>query len=118
MRFNTMRIPCVHIGEAENFYSGLLGSNKAFGSEADGYVGFDIENVTILLEPVEADEFESGRYLGFSLEVEDIEAFYERMQQQGVSFTGPPERQFWGGIMTHVKDCSGNVFSIVQTDNA
>ena len=33
-----------------------------------------------------------------------------------VKFTGPPETQPWGGIMTHVMDSSGNVLSMVEVD--
>ena len=117
MRLNTLRIPCVRLNESEGFYMGLFDSEKSFGSSTDGYVGFNLENVTILLEPSQEGEFESGRYLGFSLEVEDIESFYSNMKQRGVRFTGPPEKQAWGGTITHVEDCSGNIFSIVKVDS-
>lgn len=98
---------------SEAFYSKLLETQKTFGGGSQGYVGFVIENVTLLLEPVEAVEFEAGRYLGFSLEVSDINAFYERLRRD-VRFAGPPETQLWGGVMTHVTDSSNNVLSIVE----
>ncbi len=93
----------------------MLGQGKSFGDAAQGYIGFDIENVSILLEPIEAGEFEAGRYLGFSLEVPDIESFYAHLKHE-MSFTGPPKKQVWGGVMTHLTDCSGNTLSIVETD--
>ena len=114
MRLNTIRIPCLHLDEAEKYYSILLDLEKAFGSVQERFIGFILENVTILLEPVEEGEFEAGRYLGFSLETEDIESFHNTMKHRGVKFTGIPEKQGWGGLMTHIEDCSGNVFSIVQ----
>ena len=115
MRIHTIRIPCTDMQDAETFYSKLLGCQKAFGDVTQGYIGFAVENVSILLEPVEAGEFEAGRYLGFSFEVPDIHGFYEQLKGE-VKFTGPPETQPWGGIMTHVTDSSGNVLSIVGVD--
>ncbi|MBD3648194.1 MAG: VOC family protein [Pseudomonadales bacterium] len=91
----------------------MLGQQKAFGGLDPGYIGFRLENVTLLLEAVEPGEFEGGRYLGFSLEVDDIEGFYSKLSSD-IPFTGPPRQQVWGGIMTHVNDVSGNTLSIVQ----
>ena len=58
-----------------------------------------------------------GRFLGFSLEVKDIDNFFQKSIELGIIFTCPPEEQVWGGIMTHVIDCSGNKFSVVQVEN-
>ncbi len=113
MRIHTIRIPCVNMNDAEAFYSQLFGSGKTFGDTDQGFIGFVLENVSVLLEPTEAGEFEAGRYLGFSLEVPNILEFYESLKAQ-VQFTGPPENQPWGGIMTHVTDNSGNILSIVE----
>lgn len=113
MRVNALRIPCRDLTESEQFYGTLLGRSKSFGDAGVGYIGFGLDNVTVLLEYVEPGEFEGGRYLGFSLEVPDIEAFYAELVDK-VAFTGPPEKQAWGGIMTHVRDVSDNTLSIVQ----
>ena len=118
MRLNTIRIPCLNLDEAEIFYSTLLEREKAFGSAQESYTGFNIDNVTVLLEPTEEGEFEAGHYLGFSLETEDIDSFYLAMKERGVKFTGTPIKQAWGGMMTHIEDCSGNTFSIVQARRA
>ena len=114
MKLSMLRIPCENMKESEEFYSNSLGMDKVFGSGSDGFIGYQIENVQILLEPEEKGEFECGRYLGFSLEVEGINEFYLSAKERGVSFTGPPENQAWGGIMTHIIDCNRNSFSIVQ----
>jgi hypothetical protein len=106
------------MNDSELFYSMLLGQEKSFGDASHGYLGFVLENVSVLLEPIEGVEFGAGRYLGFSLEVADIHDFYEKLNGT-VAFTGPPEPQPWGGIMTHVTDASGNILSIVEiTDDA
>ncbi|UAB71467.1 VOC family protein [Vibrio sp. SCSIO 43132] len=116
MKILMMRIPCKNLKEAEAFYSEKLGWQKIFGSEPEGYIGYQLDNVQVLLEPEEIGEFECGRYLGFSLEVEDINHYYEETKKKGVTFIGSPEKQDWGGIMTHIEDCSKNSFSIVQSD--
>jgi len=116
VRIHTIRIPCVDMTHSEKFYSRLVGSGRTFGDSDQGYIGFVLENVTVLLEPVEVGEFEAGRYLGFSLEVPSIMEFYEGLKDE-VQFSGPPENQPWGGIMTHVTDSSGNILSIVEVSS-
>lgn len=113
MRLSTIRIPCRDLAKSEVFYRDKLGLDKLFGSPADGYVGLALDNAQLLLEPEEPGEFECGGYLGFSIAVDDIDAFYTSCIERGIEFTGPPEKQRWGGIMTHVKDGDGNVFSVV-----
>ncbi|AXN30722.1 hypothetical protein CKF94_06270 [Vibrio coralliilyticus] len=118
MKINTMRIPCRCLIESEKFYTEKLGLNKVFGSPEEGFIGYQLENVQVLLEGEESGEFEAGRFLGFSLEVKNIRSFYETLTARDVEFTGPPEKQLWGGLMTHIVDCNKNSFSIVQVDLA
>lgn len=114
MKVNTLRIPCVDLSAAAAFYTQLLGVSPAFGDEASGYIGLILGDITFLLEPEEKGEFNAGRYLGISIEVEDIAAFYAR-HKDSVPFSHPPQAQPWGGIMTHVTDPSANVLTFVQT---
>ena len=114
MKVNTLRIPCKDLAESEAFYSNILGLTKAYGSQEQGFVGYHLENAKLMIETEAEGEFESGRYLGFSIEVDDIGEFYRRISGKGGKFTGPPEKQVWGGIMTHLEDCSGNSFSVIQ----
>jgi predicted enzyme related to lactoylglutathione lyase len=116
MRINAIRIPSLDMNRSELFYSRLFDCDKAFGDTNQGFLGFVLENVNVLLEPAETGEFEAGGYLGFSLEVPDIMAFYENLRDE-VAFSHPPEKQTWGGIMTHVTDSSGNVLSIVEVNS-
>jgi len=116
MRVHTVRIPSLDLSESEDFYSLLFGIGKTFGDETQGCIGFVLENVSILLEPIEAGEFDAGRYLGFSLEVPDVLSLYNRLNEV-VRFSGPPQEQEWGGIMTHVTDSSGNTLSIVEVSS-
>ncbi len=114
MRVNTLRIPCRELVESADFYAKALDLPVAFGTPSEGYVGFQLDNAQILLETQARGDFECGRYLGFSIEVDDVMAFHHACCQRGVTFTHPPEEQAWGGIMTHLEDCNGNTFSVVQ----
>ncbi len=95
MRVNTLRIPCRDLVESQDFYTNTLRLDKVYGSAESGFVGYRLENAAIHIEKEEKEEFESGRYLGFSLEVSDIREFYEEFTARGVQFSGPPERQSW-----------------------
>jgi len=117
MRVGSIRIPCKDLALSEDFYTNKLGLNCIFGSINDGFVGYQLENAQVIIEPEEKGEFECGRFLGFSIDVVDIDAFYQSKRALGVKFTGPPEKQAWGGIMTHVVDASGNSFSIVKSQS-
>ncbi len=114
LRLHTVRIPCTDLRASSRFYATLFGVERSFGSVSQGYIGFVLDNVSVLLEPNEPGEFEAGRYLGLSFEVRDIEAFHERLKGE-VQFISPPQVESWGGTMAHVADSSGNVLSIVQT---
>jgi len=66
---------------------------------------------------VERMKISAIRYLGFSIEVPDIMRFYAERTARGVNFTSPPQKQPWGGTMTHIADCDRNTFSIVQRED-
>ena len=114
MKLSTIRIPSMNLKIASDFYEHSLGLSKSFGSPDEGFVGFELENALLLLEPEEPGEFECGRYMRFSVSVADIEIFFENCLKRGVIFSGVPEVQKWGGIMAHLQDCDGNTFSVVQ----
>ena len=114
MKLNAVRIPCRNLQEADAYYENAIGWQKAFGEPSEGYIGYRLGDSIALLEPEEPGEFECGRYLGFSVSVADIAQYYQDALTRGVEFTGPPVAQEWGGVMTHIRDCSGNTFSIVQ----
>ncbi|WP_221887238.1 VOC family protein [Pseudoalteromonas luteoviolacea] len=114
MKLSAIRIPCISIAESARFYADKLQLIKVFGSESEGVVGFKLGDIDVLLEPQEKGEFEAERYLGFSVEVENIDDFYQQKLALGVRFTGVPEVQSWGAKMTHIIDPSGNSFSVIE----
>ncbi len=49
-----------------------------------------------------------------NLAVGDIHQAYARLQEKGVSFLRPPEREQWGGWMATFKDPDGNILQLLQ----
>ncbi|KZN65037.1 VOC family protein [Pseudoalteromonas luteoviolacea] len=117
MKLNAIRIPCTNLGESVEFYQHQLGLKWAFGDVADAVIGFKLGEIDLILEPEEKGEFAASRYLGFSVEVTNIDVFYQQKKALGVCFTGMPEIQPWGAKMTHIIDPSGNSFSVIEICN-
>lgn len=63
---------------------------------------------------VEKGEPEGNRFSGISFDAPDIEETFRALTKRGVAFTGDPETQYWGGILAHFKDPSGNILTLVQ----
>ena len=97
------------------FYRDVVGLPLAFVSETPPYAGFMAGSVTLMLEPG-GDEHRAlvGRFTGISLATEDIAAEYQRLVDGGVEFLHASEKQAWGALLTHFKDPSGNVITVVE----
>ena len=99
------------------FYRDTLGMPVAFESEEIGWAELAIEGSSLALERVADDDEEGrsmvGRFLGVSLEVADVEAVYKTLRERGVTFSGPPARQPWGGTLAHFEDPEGNVLTLL-----
>ena len=54
-----------------------------------------------------------GRFVGVSIQVEDIDSTYESLRSKGVVFHGEPEKQSWGGTLAHFEDPDGNVITLL-----
>lgn len=119
MDLNTARVFVRDIEAARYFYSRGLGLQiKVDGSEY-GYCVFKAGSTELVVERVAEDAPEEerilvGRFTGLSFTVQDVEASYRELVGRGVHFTGPPERQFWGGTLATLQDPSGNELQIVQ----
>ena len=78
-----------------------------------GYCVFKAGSTELVVEAVgddapEEDKVLVGRFTGLSFTVQDAEAKYHELTARGVLFTGPPERQLWGGILATLQDPAGN----------
>lgn len=98
------------------FYENTLGLSKCFADEPLGWAEFDVGGAKLGVQWV-TDEDENqalvGRFLGVSLNVDDIQQTYEELCNKGVKFTAPPQKQSWGGSLTHFKDPEGNILTLV-----
>ena len=101
--------------QARNFYEDILGMQLIVDRSDDGYLLFSIGSITLIIETFSPEDMElpKGRYLGISLKVLDIADVYQALTEQGVKFTHPPEKQFWGGYLTEFFDPDGNVWTLL-----
>lgn len=119
MDLNTARVFVRDIEAAKDFYSRGLGLQIKVDGSAHGYCVFKAGGTELVVETVADDAPEEerilvGRFTGLSFTVRDVEAAHRELAGRGVPFTGPPERQFWGGTLATLKDPSGNELQIVQ----
>jgi predicted enzyme related to lactoylglutathione lyase len=123
MELNTARVFVKDISVAKRFYGQTLGLPlKADGSQ-HGYCVFKSGSAELVVETVADDAPEEeralvGRFTGLSFTVADTVAKHKELQARGVRFTGPPEKQFWGGVLATLQDPSGNELQIVQQPSA
>ena len=103
--------------EACAFYGDTLGLTERFRSDEFGWAEYDLGGPCFGIERVQPDDGEGealvGRFVGVSLQVEDIYAVYRSLKAKGVKFTAPPEKQDWGGTLAHFQDPDGNVLTLL-----
>ena len=119
MELNTARVFVNDIDIARHFYSSKLGLPLKADGGQHGYCVFKAGNTELVIEVVaddapEEDRVLVGRFTGLSFNVKDIIEKHRQLVALGVTFTGAPERQFWGGILATLRDPSGNELQIVQ----
>lgn len=106
--------------ESVQFYRDVLCFPLVFLDEQFGWAEFDLGSARFGLERCRTDDPESqdlvGRFVGISIEVDDIAGLHEELSLRGVEFLGPPARQPWGGVLAHFKDPDGNVVSLLSRD--
>ena len=102
---------------ALDFYAKTLGMPVAFASEDMGWAELATDGAHLALERARPDDPESealvGRFVGVSLQVDDVAACYTDLRSKGVDFTAPPEKQPWGGTLAHLRDPEGNVLTLL-----
>lgn len=103
--------------EACAFYRDSLRLAERVRNEEIGWAEYDLGGPCLGIERVAPGDAEGealvGRFLGVSLRVADIAAAYETLCARGVPFTGPPERQPWGGSLAHFTDPDGNTLTLL-----
>jgi catechol 2,3-dioxygenase-like lactoylglutathione lyase family enzyme len=101
-----------------DFYGEALGLKCTWRSDAQGVATYELGfGPTVVVERAEPTAEHAPilrRFTGFSFEVPDIDAAYAALQAHGVPFQGPPERQYWGGVMACFTDPAGNSHTLLQ----
>ena len=116
MRIGYVRLFATDLAAAKKFYAQILGLEILWEYENKA-IGFYLGPV-LIVEDVSSEEdlnerHLASRFVGCSIEVEDIQATYSKLVAKGVHFTAPPEKQEWGGTLAHFEDTAGNVLTLV-----
>ena len=114
MKASAIRVFVHDLAEAQSFYAQTLGLQEAGGSIKSGFLIFEIGGITLIIEEASGEANLIGRFVGLSFETKDILALYKSLKSKGVEFEDPPRKQKWGGMLTHFKDVSGNILTLVQ----
>lgn len=114
MRISHLRIWVDDMAEAKRFYGETLDLESPW-NWGDDAIGFNIGDVTLIVEPDDGsheNEKLSGRFVGCTIQVDDIDATFKDWTAKGVEFDGPPEHAPGIGAMTSFRDPAGNVFTL------
>lgn len=118
-QLNTVRIFVSDWAAAVRFYRDVLELPQRFSNAEMGWAEFDVGGPSLALERVQPGDEEgdalTGRFLGVSLAVENIDAVHQRLAGRGVSFLGPPRRQPRGGVLAHLRDPEDNVLTLLES---
>ena len=115
MRLQGLRVFVDDLAAARRFYHEILGLPITWQDAAA--IGFDL-GADLIVEAVGQDADAEGRalvgrFVGCTIAVDDIAAAYAALTAKQVKFTGPPERQDWGGVFAHFEDPSRNVLTLL-----
>jgi len=118
MKLYAVRVFVNDWSSACDFYENILKLPLKFKDATMGWAEFDIGGPSLGVERVDTSDEQSdsivGRFLGISLQVENIESIYLDLKAKGVIFTGPPEKQPWGGCLVHFNDPAGNTLTLLE----
>lgn len=119
MILGTARVFVGDLFAAHGFYAHALGLPLHAGGPDAGFCVYAAGPCQLVVESVPPDAPPEdralvGRFTGLSFTVDDIRAAYDRLRQQGITFTGAPEPQAWGGTLATLLDPAGNALQLVQ----
>jgi catechol 2,3-dioxygenase-like lactoylglutathione lyase family enzyme len=118
MRLTSVRIFVDDLEKAAAFYEDVIGLNRT--TTAPTAILFE-ESPSIVVETTDDDGRRDGligRFTGVAFETKDAAALYADLKARAVPLHGPPEKQYWGGIMLFAEDPSGNVITFLQHPTA
>ncbi len=119
MKLYAIRIFTTDWDRSVDFYQETIGLPLTFFDQAFAWAEFDVGGARLGIEGLDAGAAQAdelvGRFVGVSLAVDDIHRVYAQLAGKGVQFTGPPEKQPWGGTLAHFKDPDNNILTLLGT---
>lgn len=116
MRLYGVRIFVDDFDSCRAFYRETLALPENWAMPEVKAAGFAVGGGELIVEeagPGHEHHADIGRFVGVSLQVDDIDAQHRTLADAGVRFLGPPERQDWGGALAHFCDPSGNILTLL-----
>ena len=111
-----VRVFTTNLAEARRFYADTLGLSET--SATDTVAMFDTGEAKLIVEYVDPGDPEAaelvGRFTAFSFTVDSMETVLNNLRGRSIEWLGSPERQPWGGLLSHFKDPDGNVLTLVE----
>lgn len=119
MELNTARVFVTNLAQARSFYELALGLPLQTDGASHGFLHFRSGGLDLIVEAVPVDAPDDdlvlvGRFTGLSFTVPDIGSKYQELLAKGVTFSGAPEAQAWGGSLATFMDTAGNGLQLVQ----
>ena len=114
MRLTSVRIFVDDLEKGAAFYENVVGLTRT--TTAPTAILFE-DSPSIVVEIADGDarrEGLLGRFTGVTFETKDAAALYADLKSRDVRVHGPPEKQYWGGIMLFAEDPSGNTITFLQ----
>jgi catechol 2,3-dioxygenase-like lactoylglutathione lyase family enzyme len=114
MRLTSVRIFVDDLERAAAFYEGVVGLKRSVTAPTAILFG-DSPSIVVELGDGEARrEGLLGRFTGVGFATENAQALYDDLKARGVPLHGPPEKQYWGGVLLFAEDPSGNTITFVE----
>jgi len=118
MRLTSVRIFVDDLEKGAAFYENIVGLTRT--TTAPTAVLFE-NSPSIVIETADGEarrEGLLGRFTGVTFETKDAAALYADLKARNVPVHGPPEKQYWGGVMLFADDPSGNTITFLQYPGA
>jgi catechol 2,3-dioxygenase-like lactoylglutathione lyase family enzyme len=114
MRLAAVRIFVDDLAKAAIFYEDVVGLTRS-NTAPSAIIYEDAPSIVVEAADDEARrEGLLGRFTGVSFETRDAAALYADLKARGIALHGPPEKQYWGGILLFAQDPSGNTITFIQ----
>jgi len=114
MRLTSVRIFVDDLESSAAFYEGVVGLRRS--TTAPTAILYE-DSPSIVVEAADDEARRQGllgRFTGVGFETENAQALYADLKARGVPPHGPPEKQYWGGVLLFAEDPSGNTITFIE----